>query len=276
MADRGQLEQVIMNLAVNARDAMPEGGHLTIETGNIQLDEAFIAAKADLKLKPGDYVMLAISDTGFGMDATVQAHIFEPFFTTKEVGFGTGLGLATTQGIVEQSGGYIQVYSAPRAGTTFKIYLPRADEIAEKSAFQAEASGLETLKGNETILVVEDEEAVRTLIRRVLAQSGYAVLTVAHGKEALALFEAKESSTPIDLVLTDLVMPQMGGVELVEKLKQSQPNLKVIGMSGYTDGVVARKNIFRLVDTYLQKPFTPSGLLNKVREVLDTQEQELR
>lgn len=269
MADRGQIEQVIMNLAINAKDAISAGGQLTLETSNLYLDEDYTSSKPNLTLKSGKYVLLAVTDTGVGMDRATQAHIFEPFFTTKAAGRGTGLGLATTYGIIEQSGGYILVYSVPFVGTTFKIYLPVADQVGEKNEVKEKTASPDILCGAETILVVEDEDMVRQLITRILAKYGYPVLTARNGQEALDLL--KENSTSVDLVLTDLIMPQLGGLELVEQLSQSHPTLKIIGMSGYTDRVAAQQNIFKLVKAYVQKPFTPDSLIGKIREVLDAQ-----
>jgi signal transduction histidine kinase len=262
-ADPGQLEQVIMNLAVNARDAMPHGGKLTIETVNADLDDAY--AQAHVPLVAGRYAMLAVSDTGIGMDTQVKAHIFEPFFTTKEKGKGTGLGLATVYGIVKQTDGYIWVYSEPGQGTSFKIYLPRAAAAAEPPAPKPLAPA--SLAGSETVLLAEDEAAVRNFTRRVLAAHGYTVLTAADGQEALHL--AERHAGPIHLLLTDVVMPNMGGRELAERLVAARHEMKVLYLSGYTDDAIVHHGVLEPGIAFLQKPFTLQGLARKLREVLD-------
>jgi two-component system cell cycle sensor histidine kinase/response regulator CckA len=261
--DPGQVEQVIMNLAVNARDAMPHGGKLTIETANVELDEEY--ARNHIAVKPGDYVMLAVSDTGVGMTPEVRDRVFEPFFTTKEKSKGTGLGLSTVYGIVKQSGGNIWVYSEPNHGTTFKIYLPRVDEPLEE--LKQEVVRERIHRGGETILLVEDEAEVRKLAARVLEKQGYTVLEARNGEEALFLFQNKKE--PIHLILTDVVMPQMGGPQLVEQLRQVRQDIKVLYMSGYTDNSITHQGVLEKGMNYIQKPFTIDGLTRKVREVLD-------
>jgi len=258
--DPGQLGQVIMNLAVNARDAMPNGGLLTVETGNVDLDEAYLRAH-DLA-KPGQYVMVAVTDTGMGMDASTQARIFEPFFTTKEIGKGTGLGLATVQGIVQQSGGFIWVYSEPGHGTCFKIYLPRVDEPVSVVGSESDAT-----RGTETIMVVEDMAAVRAVTREMLERYGYTVLEAADGDAAIRIADGFDP--PIHLLLTDVVMPHVGGRDLADVLGKVRRDMKVLFMSGYTDDAVVRHGILQDGIPYLQKPFTPKSLARKVREVLD-------
>jgi CheY-like chemotaxis protein len=262
-ADAGQVSQIIMNLAVNARDAMPTGGKLTIETANITFDEEY--AWQHVGVISGEYVMLAISDTGTGMSAETQQHIFEPFFTTKEVGKGTGLGLATVYGIVKQSGGQIWVHSEMGGGTAFKIYLPRVTEEVEEEETKHPSDGL--LRGTETILLVEDEEMVRMLARRILEECGYSVLEAGNGAEALALCDKHEGH--IDMLMTDVVMPHMGGRELAERMAQMYPEMRILFTSGYTDDAVVRHGVIETGMNFIQKPFTPDGLAQKVREVLD-------
>jgi two-component system cell cycle sensor histidine kinase/response regulator CckA len=262
-ADRGQIEQVLMNLVVNARDAMPKGGKLTLETSNVELDENYTRDHA--AVQPGPYVLLAVSDTGVGMDADTLSHMFEPFFTTKEKGKGTGLGLATVYGIVKQSGGHIWVYSEPGRGTTFKVYLPRVEE-AVPTAPPRSSDSLPTL-GTETILLVEDEEAVRRLVRMVLEGKGYTVLEASGWQEAL---EIAGQQKPIQLVITDVVMPGVGGPELISRLEAVRPGIRVLFMSGYTDGAIVNNGLLSSTTAFLQKPFTPDVLLRKVREVLSS------
>ena len=262
-ADPGQVEQVIMNLAINARDAMPDGGRLTIETRDADLDVSYAIRHEDVQ--PGPYVMLAVSDTGAGMDAETQARIFEPFFTTKERGKGTGLGLSTVYGIVRQSGGHIWVYSEPGRGSTFKVYLPRAETRSETHkvpVFTPDPEG-----GSEAVLVVEDEAPVRKLLCSVLKSKGYRVSEAASGAEALEV--NRSAPAPIQLLVTDLVMPGMGGRELGEHMMDAQPGLKVLYVSGYTEDAVVRQGNLTNGTSFLSKPFTPETLLRKVRALLD-------
>jgi CheY-like chemotaxis protein len=262
-ADPGQIEQIILNLAVNARDAMPKGGSLTLETANVDLDEGYAAAHPPAT--PGRYVMLAISDTGMGMDQETQLRIFEPFFTTKPEGEGTGLGLATVYGIVKQSGGHIWVSSEPGRGTTFKVYLPRVDEPAE--AARPAGPPAEAPRGHETILLVEDTETLQEVIRETLEESGYTVLLASNGEEALAL--ARVRSGPIHLLLTDVVMPKLGGGELAKLLSALRPGIRVLYMSGYTNGAISQQGVLGEGVMLLEKPFTGDELARAVREALD-------
>ncbi len=262
-ADPGQVEQVIMNLAVNARDAMPSGGRLTVETGNVQFGNR--RNRPPMGAEPGSYIALVVRDTGHGMDEETQSHIFEPFFTTKEKGKGTGLGLSTVYGIVKQSGGFIEVESKPGRGATFKIFFPRVDGAAQGT--ESVAAGGDPIKGRETVLLVEDEPGVRRLVNETLRLHGYTVLEARHGIEAL-LTGAKHLG-PIHLLLTDVVMPQMSGPEVAEKLATVRPEVKVLYMSGYPDHPAFSKGGVDTEHSFLQKPFTPSTLAQKVREVLD-------
>jgi PAS domain S-box-containing protein len=262
-ADPGQIEQVIMNLALNARDAMPHGGKLTLETANAELDEAY--AHDHQPLEPGSYVMLAVSDTGVGMTPEVQARIFEPFFTTKEVGKGTGLGLSTVYGIVKQSGGYIWVYSEPDRGTAFKIYFPRVEQPAQTPGVEKHPSGAQ--HGTETILLVEDDPQLRELTSSALTQCGYKVLVAGNPEEGLD--KAKAAHRDIRLLVTDVVMPRMNGRQLAEQIQRIAPDVRVLYISGYTNNAIVH---YGMVDDglwFLPKPFTLAALVNKVREVLD-------
>ncbi|MDB5310370.1 MAG: Blue-light-activated protein [Gemmataceae bacterium] len=261
-ADPGQIDQIIMNLVINARDAMPRGGRVTLETKDVVIPQAQLVYYPDLK--PGRYAQLLVTDTGQGMTDEVKARIFEPFFTTKEAGKGTGLGLATVYGIVKQSGGHISVYSEVGVGTTFKILLPVVHE-----AIPPPPSGESKLcpKGTETVLVAEDEEAVRRIARISLETLGYTVLMAENGADAIRL--AGEHTGPIGLLVTDVVMPEMGGRQLATTLRSRHPGLKVLFMSGYTDAAVIRHGIIGVTDAFLQKPFTPLTLAKKIRDVLD-------
>jgi len=261
-ADQGQLEQVILNLAVNARDAMPTGGKLTIETANVELDEHY--AQTHRPVVPGRYVMIAVSDTGVGMDAATQARMFEPFFTTKEAGKGTGLGLATAYGIVKQSGGYIWVYSEVGRGATFKIYLPRVDAPTEVVTVPPE---LGSVAGTETVLLAEDDALLLPLARDVLKRLGYTVLEARTPADAIAVAQAH--SGVIHLLVSDVVMPGESGLKLARRLLEVRPNLRVLYISGYSDEAVVRHGLLDPGTTFLQKPFTPAALARKVREVLD-------
>jgi PAS domain S-box-containing protein len=262
-ADRTQIEQVVVNLAVNARDAMPRGGKLTLETANVELDDGY--ASADIGVRPGPYVMIAVSDTGLGMDEATRARIFEPFFTTKEPGRGTGLGLSTVHGIVKQSGGEIWVYSEPGRGTTFKVYVPRSSERA--ALVRPRPASAEAPRGSETVLLVEDDEPVRALVCEALEEHGYAVLRASNGGEGLLVAERFEG--PIHLVVTDVVMPDTTGPELAERLATRRPEIRILFLSGYTDDAIVRHGLLAPGMSFLQKPFTPQALARRVREVLD-------
>jgi PAS domain S-box-containing protein len=265
LIDRGQLEQVLVNLAVNARDAMPEGGSLSIETRNEELDEAFLQPEA--RMTPGPYVVLVVSDTGIGMEPEVAARAFEPFFTTKPAGSGTGLGLATIYGIVTGSGGVVRLYSEPSLGTTVKVYLPATSAEVTTLGVSASEPEVRARQGNETVLVVEDEPAVRELARRLLVEAGYDVLVASNGRDALEAFDARGGN--VDLVLTDLIMPGMSGRELAHRLRARRPNVNVLYMSGYTAGLLGEQAFLDEGEDLVEKPFTRALLLRKVDAVLD-------
>jgi CheY-like chemotaxis protein len=264
-ADPGQLEQVLVNLTLNARDAMDEGGRLTIETMNVTLDAAYVGAKQVESLEAGDYAALVVTDTGHGMDQATLARIFEPFFTTKPRGVGTGLGLSTVFGIVKQSGGHIYVYSEPGRGTTVKVYLPRAAGMPMAAPEPHPEQRQEP--GRETVLVVEDDASIRGLVQRVLVKRGYTVLVAASPAEAIALVGEQHRS--IDLLLTDVMLPEMSGPELARILGATQTGLAVVYMSGYTDTTIVRGGQLDPGATFIPKPFGPEFLLRKVRDVLD-------
>jgi PAS domain S-box-containing protein len=264
-ADPGQLQQVLMNLALNARDAMPSGGTITLQTANQTIRGGAGELGTATHIEPGEYVVLQVSDTGTGMDESTQRRIFEPFFTTKGQGKGTGLGLSTVYGIVKQSGAAISVVSAPGAGTTFSVYFPRTDGYALAQSAEKEISS--PLSGTETILLVEDEPAVRNLVERVLNSRGYHVLSAGHGGDALKLARARDGG--IDLVLTDIVMPAMSGRELVDALRTTRPDVRVLYMSGYTDDEIVRRGLHDPTMAFIQKPFTAENLAVQVRKVLD-------
>jgi two-component system, cell cycle sensor histidine kinase and response regulator CckA len=262
-ADQSQIEQVLANLVVNARDAMPDGGTLTVETAVVELDETYQVKDGDLR--PGSFVMLAVSDTGVGMDAEVQSHLFEPFFTTKEVGRGTGLGLATVYGIVKQHGGHVWVYSEVGRGSTFKVYLPLAHEL---EAAVGEPTVTSDGRGESgVVLVAEDDPAVRMVTTRILERRGYQVLKASSGDEALRM--ADQHSGRIDLLVTDVVMPQMSGRELAERLKRRRPRVSVLYVSGYSDNDIHHHGVLDDGVDFLQKPFTEAMLAEKVRRAID-------
>ena len=265
-ADPGQIEQIILNLVVNARDSMPHGGKLTIETDNVYLDEEYVSHH--LGSQAGPHVMLAVTDTGHGMDQQTLSRIFEPFFTTKELGKGTGLGLSTVYGIVKQSGGNIWVYSEPGRGATFKIYLPRVDDAADEYKHTTQEAKL--AEGSETILLVEDEEMLRKLARQTLKGYGYHILEASNGDEAIGISRQYEGE--IQLLLTDVIMPGMNGRELSNRLLETRPKLRVLFMSGYTDDAIVHQGVLDESANFIQKPFPPESLAKKVREVLDQSE----
>jgi PAS domain S-box-containing protein len=264
-ADPGQVERVVMNLAVNARDAMPKGGKLTIETSNVELDQEY--ADHHAKVEPGAYVMLAVSDTGIGMAKETASRIFEPFFTTKGTGKGTGLGLAMVYGIVKQSGGDIRVYSEPGRGTTFKIYLPRLTEGKETEADPTPFL-LRSGQGSETVLVLEDDNSLRTLIRQVLIRKGYEVLDTGDPHQAIRICDQYDGE--IALLITDVILPKMSGPQVAEQALELRPNIKVLYTSGYTANALLHHGVQQQQPTFVEKPFTPDVLARKVREVLDT------
>jgi PAS domain S-box-containing protein len=265
VADPGQIEQILVNLVVNARDAMPQGGTISIETQNAVLDETYTSEHAPVV--PGRYVMLAVGDNGVGMNRDIREHAFDPFFTTKEAGKGTGLGLATVYGIVKQSGGYVWIYSEPGLGTTLKLYFPEVSAAAAFTTTEYKPTAKVTARGSETILLVEDEEAVRGLTSRILEKQGYRVIVAQHGREAMDIATREEGR--IDLVLTDIVMPGMNGRGLVERLAGIRPRIKSLYMSGYTDDDIVRRGFIEPSKSFLQKPFTSESLLQTVRKVLD-------
>ena len=260
--DPHQIEQILINLAVNARDAMPEGGKLTIETVSVIVDESQLNNKDEIK--PGAYVLLAVKDTGCGMSPEIQEHLFEPFFTTKDKHKGTGLGLSMIYGIVQQNNGFIQVHSEVGVGTTFKVYLPTVDEDVEP---EQKSKSADLPKGAETILVVEDESLVRSLAQRVLERQGYAVLAVDHGNKAVAL--ANDASIDIDLLLTDVILPDINGRKIYELIAALRPGLRVLYMSGHTEHTITENGILVEGTNFIQKPFSVPDLVRRVREILN-------
>jgi len=269
-ADPGQVEQVVMNLAVNARDAMPDGGKLTVQTANVDLDTAYTRQHPGSRI--GSYVMLRVTDTGTGIDPEIQAQIFEPFFTTKERDKGTGLGLATVYGIVKQSGGYIAVDSEKGKGASFSVYLQRVEETAAHPDLSNDLPA--SVRGSETILLVEDESSLRKLADMFLRDSGYQVLTAENGAQALQV--ARQHAGPIHLLLTDVVMPGINGRVLAERLAPSQPAMKILYMSGYTDSFIAGHGVLEAGAHLMHKPFTEETLTRKVREMLDANRGECK
>jgi CheY-like chemotaxis protein len=256
------VEQIVLNLAINARDAMPKGGTLTIETANVELDEDY--ARTHLAVTPGRYVALMVTDTGTGITPAVRARLFEPFFTTKEPGKGTGLGLATVHGVVTRSGGSVNVYSEVGLGSSFKVYFPRAEGAVNKE--EAPAPTLQPHTGGQTVLLVEDAESLRELTRKLLERQGYTVLAAGDSEEALKLFQGHPT---IDVILTDVVMPGASGPELIRQLTALRPSLKVVYMSGYTEETIVHHGVLDPKIAFLHKPFTSDTLGHKLREVLD-------
>jgi CheY-like chemotaxis protein len=269
-ADPGQIDQVLLNLAVNARDAMPKGGHLTITAANIELDDSY--KRRHEPVVPGKYVRLTVEDTGCGMDAKTQLRIFDPFFTTKELGKGTGLGLATVYGIVKQTGGYIWVYSEVGQGTAFKIYLPRIDERALQTVEQKTAE-LPVTKGWETILLAEDSESLREMAGEYLQSAGYNVIAAASGNEALE--RAKNFGGAIHLLLTDVVMPELNGPELAKQIASLRPGIKVLFTSGYASETLANRGSLDPAVAFIQKPYRPKALARRIREILDAPDRDI-
>ncbi len=263
LVDPSQIEQVVMNLAINARDAMPHGGKLAIEVASAVVEAGHPGKPPDVL--PGDFVQLAVTDSGTGMTEATRARLFEPFFTTKELGKGTGLGLATVFGIVQQSGGFLTVSSELKGGSTFKVYLPRTDRVATTHVSTTPGAALD---GSETILLVEDEQQVREVASAILRKHGYNILETSDGGHALLV--ASDRSARIDLLLTDVIMPRMGGRKLAENLGQERPDMKILFVSGYTDDAILHHGVLEAGVAFLQKPFTPLALLRKVRDVLDT------
>jgi CheY-like chemotaxis protein len=264
--DPSQIEQVIVNLVVNARDAMPKGGRLSLETANVTLDETCAALHPGMR--PGNYVCLTVADTGCGMDAETQARIFEPFFTTKEHGEGNGLGLATVYGVAQQAGGHVSVSSEPGHGATFRVYFPRIEAEIEATTIVKPALVPEQLeRGSERVLVVEDQDGVREVVCEILSRRGYKVVAARNAQEAQQL--SRELSDPFDLIITDVIMPEMGGRELAAAIASEHPEIKVLFMSGYTDRSGRSNEEWTSQQAFIQKPFTASALLHKVREVLN-------
>ena len=261
-ADAGQIEQVLMNLVVNAKDAISNGGKIIIQTANVHLDDSY--RREHTYINPGPYVMLSVSDTGCGMDKETLSRVFEPFFTTKEKGKGTGLGLSTVYGIVKQSGGYVFAQSEVGHGTTFRIYLPRVEEAAQPTDTVTPCSSV--MHGNETVLLVEDEESVRQLVRETLESRGYKVIEAENGEEALKI--STTYTEPIHLLITDVVMPGISGRELAKQLSETHPPTRVLFLSGYTEDAIVHQGGFEPGTAFLQKPFTLQNLSRKVREVL--------
>jgi two-component system, cell cycle sensor histidine kinase and response regulator CckA len=265
VADPSHLEQVLLNLALNARDAMPGGGRLSVETGTTVLTEAYARLKSGVLVKPGVYAVLSVTDTGYGMDRDTLAHAFEPFFTTKGLGKGTGLGLSTVYGFVKQSGGYVWAYSEPGQGTVVKVYLPLVDLPSEPMTQPRPARPGSVV--TRTVLVVEDEPQVRRMAARALAEAGHRVLEAGDGREAISVLA--RAGQGVDLVLTDVAMPGMSGRELADRLRQARPDVRVIFMSGYADDEIVRRGLLEPEQPFIQKPFTPEVLIRRVAELTD-------